>query len=357
MNNRLASRRWVVASLLAATSASAQAADAFANDSLQDSPNRFGLSYRMGFNISAKFKNLGGFPALTDPGPATAGADHTYDDGYNRVDSSGNQGVAPNTTWYWGYQDASQVPGDGFIYFHSSQSAATVEAEETSDIQHGLELTYNRRLGRLGRGGWGLEAAFNFTFLDISDSGALYGTTDRITDKYSLTVNNQVVVPPQAPYAGPYVGPGPVISDVPIRTMETIPGGTLVDGERAFEADVYGFRVGPYAAFPLSRRLSVSLSGGLAAAYIDSTLSGSQSVQIPGAGSTPWVSGSDSANDWQLGAYAAARLSYAFSRRVDAAVGVQYQYLGTYNHKAGGWEAEVDLGESIFVTVGVGISF
>src|SRR5262245_46217918 len=64
--------------------------------------NRIGLSYRMGLNISAKFKKLGGLQ-LSDPGPATGSTyNRTYDNGYNLVDSSGNNG---GTTWNWGYQN------------------------------------------------------------------------------------------------------------------------------------------------------------------------------------------------------------------------------------------------------------
>src|SRR6186713_2433120 len=39
----------------------------------ENSPNRFGVSARLGFNISAKFRNLGGFSTASSPGPATGG--------------------------------------------------------------------------------------------------------------------------------------------------------------------------------------------------------------------------------------------------------------------------------------------
>src|SRR5690349_2363534 len=79
--------------------------------------NRFGVSYRMGFNISARFKNLGGYTAGTNPGAAIAGIDHNYDDGYNRVDSSTNSN---NSTWNWGYQTASQISGNSVTMSSSS---------------------------------------------------------------------------------------------------------------------------------------------------------------------------------------------------------------------------------------------
>src|ERR1043166_6584893 len=59
-------------------------------------PNRFSLAARFAFNITARIQNLGsGGPTFSgatppNPGPATPGVDHNYDNGYNRVDAFGN---------------------------------------------------------------------------------------------------------------------------------------------------------------------------------------------------------------------------------------------------------------------------
>src|SRR5258708_14475445 len=45
--------------------------------------NRLNVAYRMGYQMTVKFKALGGFPALSDPGPATGThQDHYYVDGF-----------------------------------------------------------------------------------------------------------------------------------------------------------------------------------------------------------------------------------------------------------------------------------
>src|SRR5205823_8634971 len=44
--------------------------------------NRVGLSYRLGLNVRASFRHLGGIASMGNPGPAAPGQDHTYDDGY-----------------------------------------------------------------------------------------------------------------------------------------------------------------------------------------------------------------------------------------------------------------------------------
>src|SRR5690242_3883865 len=93
--------------LMAGKALHAQEASAIQLDSASsESPNRFGVSYCMGFNITAQFKNLGSFAPqghfvppgaqsagiqTGDPGPATGSAvNRTYQDGYNRKDISGN---------------------------------------------------------------------------------------------------------------------------------------------------------------------------------------------------------------------------------------------------------------------------
>src|SRR3954467_6449277 len=72
-----------------------------------DSPNRVSIGFQLGFNLNAKFKHVGRFPAGTNPGSTNGLSNHFYDDGYNLVDSAGNQhfnGVGTTQgTWNWGF--------------------------------------------------------------------------------------------------------------------------------------------------------------------------------------------------------------------------------------------------------------
>ena len=105
---------------------------------------RVGVSYRMSYNISARFRNLGGFASASRPGPATgSNVDRTYDNGFNKVDVSGNAG---GQTWFWGYNDASQIVGDTVV-MSSSSSSGNVSSEASDDPHHGMEVTYNLELG------------------------------------------------------------------------------------------------------------------------------------------------------------------------------------------------------------------
>src|SRR2546421_9899249 len=98
MRQDLYCRTLVIASALAASWASAQTTsqDNSARMNLEGDPppllNRFGLNYRMGFNISAKFKNIGGYAAPSNP--------RLYDNGYVLDDGPY---TPADITWNWGY--------------------------------------------------------------------------------------------------------------------------------------------------------------------------------------------------------------------------------------------------------------
>src|SRR3954463_5137558 len=120
-----------------------------------ENPNRLSLGARFGMNFKAAFGNS----AVVDPGPAAAGANHNYNDGYVRVDSSGNAG---GLTWNWGYQNASQVVGDT-MEFHAVQAEAITgsgDRKGSGNPQWGAELIYQRIIGRIAflpSARWGLE--------------------------------------------------------------------------------------------------------------------------------------------------------------------------------------------------------
>jgi hypothetical protein len=351
MKNETSTGPFVVASLLVASLAPTQAeAQSFLDLSRR---NQFRLSYRGGFNISATFKDTGTPSQPTDPGPPAAGVDHNYDDGYNRLDSSGNLN---NQTWYWGYVNPGQVPGDGFIYMHSTSSTpASAPQEESRVPQNGLELTYNRELARTGKVFWGIEAAMNYTRLSIDANNVPGGTVNLLTDAYALGST----VPPAPPYYGTYEGPvpggpnRPVIGDVPTRSVEV----STAIGRRELEADAFGFRLGPSLSLPVGRRFAFSLSGGLALVSLHSDFEFEESIASSGSGAGLVRRGQSSDSDFLVGGYVSGQISYAFTEAWSVFVGAQYQNVGTYTQTAGDKQVELDLRKSVYVTAGLGYSF
>lgn len=320
-----------------------------------ESPNHVGFSYRTAFNVGVDFKHVGTF---TPPGAlrqTIAGDAFNYDDGYVLTDSSGN---TLGFTRYWGYDNASQLPGDGTLLMHSSSSSGTSTSSRDDGPQPGFELTFNRELGRKGNRSWGLEAAFNYMNVCVRDSRPqLVGVSQR-TDVYPLPTvpGGGFVVPAPAPH---YQGPDAadegdtVIGATPVSSSTgTVPA--IVTGSRSFDADVFGFRLGPYVDLPLNDKWSVNLSGGLALAEVNSDFSFTENISLAG---VPTSSGTGSHNDLKIGYYVSGSVSYQFSKNWNAFGGVQFQDLGKYSHQVNGREAVLDLSKSVFVSVGVGFSF
>jgi len=275
----------------------------------------------------------------------------TYDDGYNHIDVSGNFG---RQTWNWGYDNASQTPpGLDVVVMNSSSSPATgTSSHREGDPQLGFELTYNRQLGLLGKCAWGLELAFNFTDVEIRDANAVFAPVNRIADAYAL----DGIVPPVPGYRGTFNGPGALISDDPARTRLVLPNGAEITGWRTLNASVYGLRVGPYLDVPLCSRATLSLSAGLAVAYVDSDFRFAEDVMISGVG-TETHTGAGNRHDTLFGGYVGGQISVAVCRHATVFAGAQYQNVGTFRQTVGGKTAALDLGQSIFMTVGLGVSF
>jgi hypothetical protein len=329
--------------------------------------NRLALSYRMGLNISVDFKKLGGFPALTDPGPSTGStANRNYDNGYNRVDISTNAG---GLTWNWGYQNANQIQGNSIVLDSSSSLNNGSSNGHQNDPQHGLELSYSRELHRSDNDKWrfGLEGAFGLSFIDVSDSSTVLTTVNRITDTY--TVPGGVFVIPSAPYNGTFQGPGPVISSslgtgTGVRTITAIPGAAVVTGERALDANVYMIRLGPYLEIPLSRKFSAILNGGLTLAFADVDFTYRETVTIAGVGSVS-RSSTGGETDFLVGGYIGGAISYAVTKEISVFAGAQWEAAGSSvsnsrllnNQVDTKKESVLDLGKSIILNFGVAYSF
>lgn len=348
-------------SLLLATAAAVNAAEPSPlEQTAPESPNRLTGSLRFGLNISGKFKNPGG---SLNPHAPTGNGQHTpkgdrynYDDGYVLPDNTGSLG---GKTWYWGYNDASQVNASAAnsIDFHRS-TAANLPGANGGDVDTpvGCELSYNYELGV--KENWhhlhyGLEGAVNFMPINF-DSGGTYNTTiNQQTDTYGYASGT---TPPGAPYQGGYSGPGFLLNSSPSSSVNAIPGATIT-AHQHFESTLWGFRLGPYLEAPVTEKLSFHVSGGLAAGILDASADWKETVTLPmgGGSTTTRGSGSDTSVLW--GYYVGADAIYRFNQRWGVDVGVQFQDLGTYDHNFGGRTAELDLSHSLFVQAGLSFSF
>jgi hypothetical protein len=305
-----------------------------------ENPNRFSFGPTFGFNFKAEFNNSTLVLNNVNPGPASGGANHTYNDGYVLVDNSGDAG---GLTTYWGYQNTAQYnpAGSGSMQFHAIQPGGSSSA--TDNPQYGGEILYQRVIGSLPSlsGDWGLETGFGFTELDLRDN--LGGTVPAITDSYQLNG----VIPPGAGYNGTPNGPGPLLGDTPTRTITS----ATVTGYQKLSGQLFSFRLGPFAEWNITSNLTLAASAGLtlAPAIVDYDFSETYAV----GGGAYAASGHSSETRFLYGPYAGAMLRYDFNKSWGVYVGARFQNLDDMNLSDGGNSARLDPGVTFFGTAGV----
>jgi hypothetical protein len=324
--------------------------------------NRLSFSARLGFNISARFKGITaspvGIPATPRSTPSQPGRPdgdpYNYDDGFVLTDVSDNYG---GQTWYWGYDNASQISGNTILLSRTTTAAAGSSKSIEDDPSLGCELTYNRLLGVKGDARYGVEAAVNYLNLSLhANDTFIRGSATRVTDAYPFTAGttppNTTFPGGDVPYQGSFEGPGFVIGDTPVgRPITTVVPGPAVTDKRQFDGDLWGFRLGPYLEVPLGGPLDLSISGGLAVGLLDADASWSQTT------GRSTLAGSGSDFDVLWGGYVSAAMTWYLSERWSLVGGAQYQTLSDYEHSFGGRKVEVDLSNTWFVTLGLSYKF
>lgn len=303
--------------------------------------NHFGVDFRLGLNIKAKFSNVGASAGQPVPS-ASGGVDHTYADGFVRMDSSGDRG---GLTWNWGYQNASQVGQDTLQMHATSTAGATSEGKD--DPRLGFEASYARDIAHFRSGRWGVKLALGYTDVQIRDSQPLSGTVSLVTDSYPLGG----ITPPLAPYSGSFNGPGPLIGDTPTRTTASVPGGAAITGTRQLDIWLYDLRFGPYLELPLVQRLTLQVGTGVAAALVDSTFSFADTT-LTSSGKLQ-SAGTGQRTGSLAGFYAEAGLAYQVAPSASVFAGGQFQYLGEFNQNTSDRGAQLDLRRSIYFIMGV----
>jgi opacity protein-like surface antigen len=325
MNARLLTRTGCLAIALTAAAANAQ---------LLESPNRIALSYRAGFNIKADIRNSGE--------PATPGeisvTGIAYADGFVREDISGNAG---GLTSNWGYESAEQVVGD-YIVMTGSQAGSIARNVDDGPV-HGVEFTYHRRLGHWRDWRWGMEGAINYTWLSLDKSHTPAGN---VLTAHAFGLGG--IVPPAAPYAGSFEGPGALIEDTPANAVMSV--------QSQLDTSIVGWRAGPYIEIPVIEGVSVAGGGGFAAAWAHSDFSFRERVTV-GSDSAVRQARKRSESEWMSGWYVGGNAFFDMGENVTLITGVQFQRLGKHRVQAGGKEASLDLTRAVFLSVGLTYTF
>jgi len=323
-----------------------------------NSANQFTFTVREALNITGKFKNAG--PVFQRASRTTPNGDaYNYDNGYVLTDSSGNFG---GQTWYWGYDKSSQISGNTILMNRSTlgPGGASQAADGDSRASNvGGEIAFTRHLFRVHELSIGLEAAASYLNVSLDARSAFSTDVTRATDAYPFAAGT---TPPETPpiYQGTFQGPGFVIGSSPSSsTSSTIPGGATISGRRSFDADIWGLRLGPQFQIPFfegGHQLNIFFSGGLAMGFLNGSSSFSEMATLDD-GTVLTAFGKTHGTKLLYGGYASAGLMLELSNEWNVQLGMLYQNLGRYEQSFAGRSVELNLKESVFMTVGIGFQF
>lgn len=322
--------------------------------------------------------------------------------------------VIPGVTWFWGYSDGSQYDGyAGTLQFHITHDinrSGSVEdlytANATSrasppvppiDVDKGvagsgvdLQLTYQR--DRRGRAGYDMVFGFTALKLDDTDLSAAqvfdhvdvmqYTATDThtFTDTFNVrdtyTYDTAGMVPPGAPYAGTYAGPGPLLDNVPesqgrnyldvtreSSSVRRVSDPVVVDSyelnasvQAEAEGMLFDLRAGPRFSFG-TNSLSCAIIPHVSVGYVDLDIERTErQVAHYAGGNSALLSRtveSEETGEWTYGAGLLAMCDYAMGNWFITVAG-GYEWVGEkvevqigpnrVTLDASGWTAKLGLG-------------
>lgn len=285
-------------------------------------------------------------------GSATSYDDRRYDDGYVRRDAgTGLDG----TTWYWGYEDASQVR-NGTIVFSAYDGLETVgtDSESVPEAWRKKDMAVpcfgvaaERMLGQTGAADVGLRLECSFLRTSVSEEfqgASLNQYVRRIEDTYDL----HGIVPPAAPYGGTYAGPGPLLDNMPSsRRIYRTPAGIQQSQNTIRESvdiDLSTLSLGLLLSYPVGP-IDLSASLGPTINLIQTSALRRESDLHSNA-----VNRSRSRNDdWVFGYYAEGTLGIHLTPRLGLTLSGRYDSLSVVSGPVGpssfeadtrGWSAE-----------------
>jgi hypothetical protein len=315
----------------------------------QEWSRNFRIGMQLGLNIKADFKTSGTLPLSTkNPGVSGQQGNHEFDDGYIRMDDTGN---ALGRTSYWGAQNPSQNAGGELVFHHadSFQSASTANHSGDDSPYIGFEVAYGATLRRWGHSRLGWEFGFGFLPIGIKDRTGLTGNLT-----YTPWSVDPGIVLPNFPYDGSKSGIGPTIPGDPTEGGQITTPGTLT-GTRSLDLTLYSFRLGPTYYWHFAPKWGVSASAGPALGIVDGEYRFDETGST--AGVTTHVTGKFSNSDFIFGGYVNGLVLYRLQDNGDLFAGVQFMSLTSSQFSRGGRSAKLDPSGGFYFTAGVNWPF
>ncbi len=290
----------------------------------------------IGANINAEFSQSGTF----DTSPAGPGV---YDDGFVLTDNTGNAG---GYTSNWGYDNASQYDaGAETLTFSSSTTFNAADSSTAnSDPQFGLDLAYGGTLKRIGKTWISWEVGFSLVPIKVGGDATSDATFSANTVTYSTA--GQVI--PLPGYRGSPDGGVPLATDI-TGTGQSTGIGTL-SASREIETMLYNLRLGPHFHWDLNRHWSIEAMGGFALGLADGKYDYTETLNT-GTGQSS-TSGDIRQTSWLYGGYVGVLTQVHVERNAYFYGSAQFMSLGNVEFSSGGRQAELQLDQGLYFSLG-----
>ncbi|MBL9134501.1 MAG: hypothetical protein JNK85_01470 [Verrucomicrobiales bacterium] len=304
-------------------------------------------------NTHVTFLGLGAHPAPTSPGAATGGSlNRTYDDGFNRVDGTGNAG---DTTALWGYQNSTQVQG-GALAMSSASSPGTFEIDDAAGfLEASGHLEYRGSMGPIGASDWGILLGIGYQTVGAEAEGTYLTDAWVLEDRFSTSS-----IPPEAfpsaPYAGSADGAGPRLGSLPARSERLVPGGRTLTARWAFDAEMIPVTGGAYFETQVAGRLNAVVSAGLLAIFINADYKVYESSVIQGQPARV-TTGAEGTNDILIGGFAQVGFDWALWETASLVASARWQPTERFDHGVAGRRMEMDFSTAFAVHAGFSMRF
>jgi hypothetical protein len=320
---------------------------------------RLGVGYAPLIGLKTQFSGLGNFSPAFPTQPLGGGVDYNYDDGFVRVDSSGNLG---GETWNWGYENASQIDPSGFgsVDYTLTRGLANGKTEEDGGGEVGFEMFGYLDMGAASlipmiekRGAtWGFRSGFHYNHVDVDDRSTISSNTVTQTDRFNL---NGTITPPSPYRSGSFNGPGPLIGDAPSRSFG--PGGSaFITGSRELDVHLNIFSLGSYLELPVLTNLSFMFEGGVSAGIASGSYDFQSQTSISRLG-TRTSSGSDSQTSVLPGFYLGIEAIYQVNKNWGIQAGGRYQFMDELELESNGSSAALSFDSAFVISLGAVYSF
>ncbi len=307
-----------------------------------DWTRHFRIGALVGLNISANFSRSGTFD-ISGNDPSSG----IFDDGYVRVDNTGNLGGG---TTYWGYRRASQLNGSE-LTMTAASSFSTTSSSKESGVFPGFDMAYGDNLWywKHARVGW--ELGFDLLPVSITENQSAPATVTQ----FAYVYNVGSVTIPQAPYSGNPSGSSAMIPDTASITNESFQTGT-VNGKQTLDVMLYTLRLGPTFYWDLSEHVSLSLGAGPVVGLVSGDYKYDETITAGGINDAH-NSGKIGGTDLIYGGYVNATVLCHVTDNGDIYAGVQYMPMSNATISGGGREGRLNLGGQVYFTIGVNWPF